>query len=138
MDLDRFTILLDTYGADLDRWPQDERDAATAYIAGSRVARELRAAAARLDDLFARDRATVTDHRREAIIAAALSGIDQRRSVDRRMAWRSLLPLPVAAGFAAVLVAGCLLGLVAVPAAAPPIDVTMLFAGRSGIEGFIQ
>jgi hypothetical protein len=52
--LERFTALLDAYGAIPARWPSGERDAALALLAGSPEARARRAAAAQLDGLLDR------------------------------------------------------------------------------------
>jgi hypothetical protein len=49
MSLDRLRTILDAYGARPARWPEDERDAAEALIAGSPEARAARDEAARLD-----------------------------------------------------------------------------------------
>lgn len=50
MPLDRFRSLLDAYGAAPERWPGEERAAATALLADSGDARTLRRAAMSLDD----------------------------------------------------------------------------------------
>lgn len=49
MVLDRFKTLVDAYGADPDRWPQDERAAAQDLLVQSAAARAYAAAAAPLD-----------------------------------------------------------------------------------------
>lgn len=49
MNLERFTELLDAYGADLDRWPQHEQAAATALLASRADAREAQRRAAAVD-----------------------------------------------------------------------------------------
>lgn len=50
MPLDRFRALLDAYGAVPERWPEEERAAATALLADSGDARTLRREAAPFDD----------------------------------------------------------------------------------------
>jgi hypothetical protein len=52
MKLDRFTELLDAYGAEPRRWPPAERAAAQAFLAVSAEARGRLAAAAALDALL--------------------------------------------------------------------------------------
>lgn len=54
MNLERFTELLDAYGADLDRWPQGEQAAATAMLADRSDAREVQRRAAAVDALLLR------------------------------------------------------------------------------------
>lgn len=52
LDLARFAEILDAYGADPRRWPEAERDAATALLTRSAEARALRDDAAALDMLL--------------------------------------------------------------------------------------
>jgi hypothetical protein len=52
MDLGRFQRLLETYGADPEHWPAEERDLALALVARSATARAHRDEAARLDALL--------------------------------------------------------------------------------------
>lgn len=54
MNLDRFTDLLDAYGADLDLWPASEQRAATALLATVPEAREAQRRAAAADALLLR------------------------------------------------------------------------------------
>jgi hypothetical protein len=54
MNLERFTELLDAYGADLDRWPANEQPAATALLAARSDAREAQRRAAAVDALLLR------------------------------------------------------------------------------------
>ena len=51
-DLARLARVLEAYGADRERWPDDERADLDALVAESSEARELRDAAARLDALL--------------------------------------------------------------------------------------
>lgn len=53
LDRARFDVLLDAYGADPERWPEEERAAALALLQRDPEARGLRAQAARLDALLA-------------------------------------------------------------------------------------
>lgn len=50
MDLDRFTDLIDAYGADIEHWPARDRAAADRLLAASSEARELQRAALRFDN----------------------------------------------------------------------------------------
>ncbi|MFN4164759.1 MAG: hypothetical protein ACK4GK_09305 [Ferrovibrio sp.] len=50
MDLDRFTDLIDAYGADIEHWPTRDRAAADRLLAASSEARELQRAALRFDN----------------------------------------------------------------------------------------
>ncbi len=54
MNLERFTELLDAYGADLDRWPASEQPAATALLTERADAREAQRRAAAVDTLLLR------------------------------------------------------------------------------------
>ena len=49
MELGRFRMLVDAYGATPERWPDDERDGALALLATSTEAQALRHEAGRLD-----------------------------------------------------------------------------------------
>lgn len=49
MTLDEFEIALDDWGADLDLWPLDQRRSADELLHGSAAARDMLAAAQRLD-----------------------------------------------------------------------------------------
>ncbi|MFN4277390.1 MAG: hypothetical protein ACK4FJ_13905 [Ferrovibrio sp.] len=50
MDLDRFTHLIDAYGADIEHWPARDQAAADRLLAASSEARELQRAALRFDN----------------------------------------------------------------------------------------
>ncbi len=54
MNLERFTELLDAYGADLDRWPTSEQAAATTLLTDRADAREAQRRAAAVDILLLR------------------------------------------------------------------------------------
>lgn len=54
MNLERFIQLLDAYGADLDRWPQNEQAAATAILVARPDAREAQRRAAAVDTILLR------------------------------------------------------------------------------------
>lgn len=61
MTLDRLQQLAAAYGADPRRWPESERDAAAALIAGSSAAREVLTQAGELDAVLAVVPADVPD-----------------------------------------------------------------------------
>jgi len=73
MSRERFEALADAYGGDPGRWPDAERDAAAALMAGDpALAREVLAAASRLDAALDEWRPlAVTQALREAVAAAA-------------------------------------------------------------------
>lgn len=53
MNLERFTALIDAYGSDPRRWPEQERDSAQVFLAASAGARAKLREAAALDTLLA-------------------------------------------------------------------------------------
>jgi hypothetical protein len=143
MDIDRFSRLLETYGADLERWPEEQRDAATRLLQSSAEAQIRHAAAARLDLLLRLGRVDADATRVRAITAAALERIRAGRRPT--VGWRWLLSPPVEAVFAAMLVIGCLLGMeVPVPSADPggprvePLLGALLDAPGRGVDGLIE
>lgn len=101
MGLERFEQLLDAYGADPRRWPQAERAAAEALLAGSADARARVEAAAELDGLLG---LTTTiepsDLLRQRVLRAAPKG----GAAISRFGWFS------GAGWAAAAAAGVLVG----------------------------
>ncbi|MCL2452217.1 MAG: hypothetical protein FWD08_00970 [Alphaproteobacteria bacterium] len=54
LTLERFTMLADSYGADLGRWPESLRDQAELLLANSSQAREILSEAGKLDEAMAR------------------------------------------------------------------------------------
>jgi hypothetical protein len=110
MQLARFTEVLDTYGADPQRWPAADRDAALALLADSQVARAQQQEAALLDAaLDAYAVAAPAAALRQTIIASAAPA---RRTWRQSLAdlWRELGGWHLAApAFAASLTLGALL-----------------------------
>ena len=137
MDLDRFTRLLETHGADLARWPAAERDAASRLLAVSSAARAAWSQATRLEALFARDRPAVDAARRNAIATAALRRIRTLPARGEPAGWRWLFSPVLGAAFAATLVIGCFVGFQTAPPQGAPLD--LIFGGPDrGVTGFIQ
>lgn len=113
MTLDDFTRLLDTYGADLRRWPAQERVAAGRLIATSERARRLQADAQKLDQLLAQDRAHPAGPARgPAIVRAAL---DEIRAQPTPVGLSWLLAQPAAMVLAPLALAGCIAGWMMAP-----------------------
>lgn len=72
MTLDRFTAILDAYGAEPRRWPAEERDRASAFAHADPRGRALLAEARRLDATLDLDPApTVRPELRARVLAAA-------------------------------------------------------------------
>ena len=119
MPLARFRALLDAYGANPDRWPPEERDAARALLAQSPHAQRWRDASAQLDAildlapagatasaLVERILAAAPEHQTAASATARppaprlVSAQATRRATRRARAWRyagAALPLAAAA-----------------------------------------
>ncbi len=53
MNLERFTHIVESYGAEPERWPEEERDVALAFASSSAEAASLLDAEAELDDFLA-------------------------------------------------------------------------------------
>ncbi len=118
MTREQFTSLLDTHGADPDRWPEGQRAAALALCAASPAAHGEWMAARRLDGLLAAARAPVPDPARQArIVAGAVARL--RVQTETVLDWRWLFPRPIGAAFAASLVAGWLVGIELAESASP-------------------
>ncbi len=140
MTLDFFIRLLDTFGADFRRWPEDQRAAAQALRDASSVAREKWEAAQRLDALFSLDRARQPDAVRVAAITnAALRRI--RNQPEQGFDWRWLLSRPLGAAMATTVLAGLAAGFLLGPDLQPlqergvPAVVLLLGYGAPGGEG---
>lgn len=117
MDLERFELSLDRYGAVLDGWPRDERAAADALLARSEAARALLAEMVELESLIPLgvmapgDAEPMAD--RMALRAMSAPQVRTLAPVARRAGW--------AAAIAAALVLGLLVGR---GGAEPPGDAT--------------
>jgi hypothetical protein len=111
MTIEEFTTLLETYGADLQRWPAGQREVGEAFLRVSEAGRTKWEAARALDTLFQhdRDRIAVDAMRRNAIVNDALRRIRNQPSPSS-FDWRWLFSKPAGAVAAAALVAGWLSG----------------------------
>jgi hypothetical protein len=110
MNIERFKILVEAYGADPSRWPEGERDAAVAFAETSPEARRLLAEAAALDRLLDAAETTPAARALEERILATFS--ERPRSFAR---WYDVLtarPLPwlPGAAIAASLALGLMVG----------------------------
>lgn len=111
MDAERFSQLVEAYGADARRWPVAEREAGEAFrLTRADVAARLLAEADAVDALLdAAPRAAVSHALRERVLAAAAgAGLKARGPLfgfrPRRMAWLS------GGAFAAAACAGIIAG----------------------------
>lgn len=110
MNAEDFARLLDTHGADPERWPVAQRAEAQALCEASAAAHGQWVAAKRLDGLLSAGRAPPPDPARQArIVAGAMARL--RARTEPLLDWRWLFPRPVGAAFAASLIAGWLVGL---------------------------
>jgi len=105
MTMERLQFLLDAYGANRERWPEAERDSASALLAASEEARALVRDAARLDALL--DFVSAPDPSPaliERALASAPAALPVRRRVSRR-GWQRLAfaAAPLAAAAALML-----------------------------------
>lgn len=121
MTLDRVRQLAAAYGADPRRWPDGERDAAKALIAGSPAARDLLAEAGQLDAVLALAPAEVPDAAMARLTAATT--FPPRRSVapspmasaTSLMAWLTSAVWPRATVLAGMMALGIITGLAIEP-----------------------
>ncbi len=108
MDRDRLIALIDAYGGDLRRWPEDEREAARALLALDAEARDRLEEAAELDAVLdASPRPAASADLRDRVIASAASaGLKPRERFHiGRLLWWS------GAGWAAAACAGVVFGI---------------------------
>ena len=111
MTKERFEALLDAYGADPDRWPDAERDAALAFAKSSAAARLRLDEAALLDRLIDQaDTAPVTSELQTKILAA-FAQARAHRSAGLSTAFAKLMPGRTAWVPATALAASLALGL---------------------------
>lgn len=108
MTLDRLKELLDTYGADPDRWPLEERIAMLDLLARSETARDLAAQAASLDALLDRAPLPMPSHAASEVLADRVMRRLNLRSV--LAAHRPAFGWPNWVALAAAAVAGLVIG----------------------------
>jgi len=88
MTLEEFRRLADTWGGDVERWPQERRQAARA-LAGTPAGRAIVSRAARLDALLAAPAAVSPERAARAAGAVARRlAAEQRQHEARRRRWR--------------------------------------------------
>ena len=110
MNIDRFKVLLDGYGAEPARWPATERAAAEAFARTSPEAALLIAAARALDRTL-ECMPTAAPALDPVAVAAAASAAPQRRARQpRRSGFGFGLAWPNLAGLAAAMVVGFVVG----------------------------
>ncbi|RWX81093.1 hypothetical protein EPK99_01815 [Neorhizobium lilium] len=111
MDLERFRALVEAYGGDRKRWPEDRREAAD-RVAATEAGRALVREACRLDAFLA---LSATSLPPAALTGRILQSADKRITLRRRLQrWL------VGAGLVGVGLAGGLTGALAVAVVAPP------------------
>jgi hypothetical protein len=115
MRIERFTLMLDAYGANPDRWPDAERAGALALLEQSAPARELLRSAAALDTLLDRAPPATSD---PELARRVLAGAPGAKVVPLRPARRRGFVVALALAAAASLA----LWLVQRPAAPPALD----------------
>ena len=110
MNIDRFKILLDGYGADPARWPAAERAAGEAFARTTPEAASLIAAARALDRTLACVPAAAPALDPVAVAAAASAAPQRRARQPRRPGFGFAFAWPNFAGLAAAMVVGFVVG----------------------------
>ena len=141
----RFRKLLSSYGANPERWPEDERAAAVALLATSSEARALRDRAETLDRMLDTYRVDAADDGlRGQIIAAPHNPVFAPVEIDpkagrRDVRWRGIWPQFAALAGACVL--GFVIGTSDLAASGEPdseTDLASLIFGDDDLEGMGQ
>lgn len=141
----RFRKLLSSYGADPERWPEDERAAAAALLAASSGARALRDRAKTLDRMLDTYRVDAADDGlRGQILAAPHNPVFAPVEIDPRagqggLRWRGIWPQLAALAGACVL--GFIIGTSDLAASDEPdteADLASLIFGDDDLEGLGQ
>jgi hypothetical protein len=120
MTLERLRQLIAAYGADPRRWPDDERDSAEAFVAGSAIARDAMAQARELDSVLGMASGDVPDAAMARLTAATAFPPARTASPTRSAAGGWLANLasafwPRATVFASMAVLGIIVGLAIEP-----------------------
>jgi hypothetical protein len=135
LTLERFAELAASYGADFDRWPDELRDEAEAFVAGSSEARARLAEARALDGILAAAGVGLDEAEwQKAALARLRLGVEAEIAGMRgpaREASRLALPLRfnwlgMATGSGIAVAAGLAIGLLYMPTSSPDI-VQMMF-----------
>lgn len=136
MKLAQFLRLLNTFGANLDRWPPADRAAGQSLRDHDAAARASWDEAARLDALFALDRVVPADPATEnAIVQNALRHIRtaQRPASDWSWLWSRPMGVTFATTAAAGLVMGFALGPMLQPHPARDVPAIAFLLGEVGL-----
>lgn len=135
MDRQRFHHLLEAYGANLDRWPAGEREAAAAFAAAHAGEYECAMADARELDMALNSRRGADEPASDLLSARILSAYKRQRGAGAP--WRAAIALAACAVFGVVLgYGGGMLAPVADEEAAQLASVFETpFAGLDGEEG---
>ncbi len=138
MIFEEFMYYLDAYGASLERWPQELRPAASAFLAASAAAAAAQAETARLDALL--DRLALGPGRESEtrVRARTLTGASRpRRAVGIALRANAARLWPRAAVLALVAVLGIIAGSVGLESQqteTTPLDVAQLHTDESPFE----
>ena len=121
MTLERLRQIITAYGADARRWPDDERDAAKAFVAGSPAARDAVARERALDKGLAMAVAEVPDAAMARLTAATAfppprTALPAGRPADGWLSGLALAFWPRATVFAGMAALGIIAGLAMEPA----------------------
>ena len=116
MTLKRFRRILDAYGADPARWPEQEIDAIRALLSSSEDARRMAEEVGRVDRFLDQWDMPLPSGLDPADIAARVSAQPQTpdNSANDPIGWRITLGWPNVAGLAAAAAAGFLVGFLGV------------------------
>ena len=110
MNIERFEILLDAYGAEPARWPAAERSSAEAFAHATPEAAALVAAARRLDQALDRVPAAAPELDAVAVAAQASAALQRRAPRPRGGGFGFGLAWPNFAGLGAAMAVGFIVG----------------------------
>src|SRR5689334_14991504 len=94
MDLNRFTAIVEAYGGSPSRWPEAERDAATAFMRASPEAQRLAQEAEALDSLLDMpETSPVTRDLQDRILSTLPAATSERATpLPRLFSWSKWIP----------------------------------------------
>lgn len=87
LDMQRFAAIVDAYGGEPSRWPEEERSAALQFIADNPAAEALKSAAAELDQMLDAVEIGPPGKRLHESVLAALSSKTPVDLIDRLLDW---------------------------------------------------